>query len=185
MGSFRPLHRSAAPEPDQGIEIVEARAPEHFAAAATLIREFIAWARIRHGEVAWAVDLYFAHAEIETELASLGERYVPPHNALLLAMVDGAPAACVALDRMDDATCCMRRMFVREGLHGRGIGRRLASSVIALAREHGYRVMRLETSIYLKEAQALYRSLGFRNVAPYIHLPEPLRPLSVFMEREL
>lgn len=185
MGSFRPLRQSAATKPDPGIEIIEARTPDQFVAAAALIREFIAWARVRHGEVAWAVDLYFQHAEIEAELASLAERYVPPHNAMLLAMVDGEPMACVALDRMDDATCRMRRMFVREGMHGRGIGRRLAASLIALARERGYRVMRLETSIYLKEAQALYRSLGFRNVAPYIHLPDPLRPLSIFMERQL
>jgi GNAT superfamily N-acetyltransferase len=185
MASFRPRRDRVAIAPDQGIEIVEARTPDQFAAAAALIREFIAWARVRHGEVAWAVDLYFEHADIEAEFASLSERYVPPHTALLLAMVDGAPAACVALDRMDDATCRMRRMFVREGMHGSGIGRRLASSLIALARERGYRVMRLETSIYLKEAQALYRSLGFRNIAPYIHLPEPLRPLSVFMELRL
>jgi GNAT superfamily N-acetyltransferase len=182
MNSF---HSPRATKPLRDIAIVEARTPDQIAAAAALIREFIAWARVRHAEVAWAVDLYFERAEVEAELTTLGERYAPPHGAVLLALVDGAPTACVVLDRLDDATCRMRRMFVRESMHGLGVGRHMATALIELARERGYRTMRLETSIYLKEAQALYRSLGFRVIAPYIYLPDVLRPLSVFMELKL
>lgn len=45
--------------------------------------------------------------------------------------------------------------------------------------------VRLETSIHLHEAQALYRRVGFREMAPYIDLPEELRPFTVFMELAL
>jgi putative acetyltransferase len=74
---------------------------------------------------------------------------------------------------------------VREQMHGRGVGRRLTEALIALARERGYRAMRLETSIRLHEAQALYRRFGFREVAPYIDMPEVLLPFALFMERTL
>ncbi|HEX2116649.1 MAG TPA: GNAT family N-acetyltransferase [Alphaproteobacteria bacterium] len=185
MGSISPPRALIGTKPDRNVEVVETRSPDQIGAVASLVREFVAWARVRHGEKAWAVDLYFDRAELEAELATLGERYAPPHGALLLALVDGEPAACVVLDRLDKGICRMRRMFVRESVQGLGIGRRLATSLIALARDRGYRTMRLETSIYLHEAQALYRSLGFRTIPPYIDMPEALRPLSVFMELEL
>jgi GNAT superfamily N-acetyltransferase len=185
MTSFAPHRATNRAKTLRDIAIIEARSPDQIAAVVSLVREFVAWARVRHGEKAWAVDLYFDRAELEAELAGLGERYAPPQCALLLALVDGKPAACVVLDRLDDAVCCMRRMFVREAMHGLGIGRRLADSLINLARERGYRFMRLETSVYLHEAQALYRSLGFRAIPAYVELPEALRPLSVFMELEL
>jgi GNAT superfamily N-acetyltransferase len=180
MGLFNPVRTATAP----AIEIVEARTPEQFAAAATLIREFMAWARIRHDKDAWAVDMYFG-TEIAAELAELAERFPPPQRAVLLALADGEPAATVILDRFDDRICRMRRLFVREAAQGRGIGRMLTASLIALARERGYGAMRLETSIYLKEAQALYRSFGFREVPCYLDMPKALLPLSVFMQLEL
>jgi GNAT superfamily N-acetyltransferase len=167
------------------IEIVEARSPDQLAAVATLVREFIAWTRVRHGADAWAIDMYFDQAELEQELANLAQRYAPPQSALLLAMANGAPGGCVAFDRIDERTCQLRRMFVRESTRGSGIGRRLTETLIAIARARGYRAMRLETSIHLHEAQALYRSFGFRDVAPYLELPEALRPFAVFMELKL
>jgi ribosomal protein S18 acetylase RimI-like enzyme len=79
----------------------------------------------------------------------------------------------------------MRRLFVRKELHSLGMGRRLTAALIAIARARGYRAMRLETSIRLHEAQALYRSFGFRDVAPYLDMPAALRPFAVFMELKL
>jgi GNAT superfamily N-acetyltransferase len=185
MGSFSPPRTTAATKPARRIEIVEARTPDQFAAAASLIREFVAWARVRHAADAWTIDIYFDPTELEAELAALDRRFAPPHGAVLLALVDRAPVACVVLDRLEEGICCMRRMFVREAMHGRGIGRQMAAALTALARERGYRIMRLETSVYLHEAQALYRGFGFRAVPAYADIPEALRPFCVFMELEL
>jgi putative acetyltransferase len=185
MHSSCPASATTDTCPAPEIEIVEARTPDQFAAAATLIRAFVAWARVRHAKDAWTIDIYFDPAAFEAELAALKTRYATPHGAILLALADGAPVACVVLDRLEDGICCMRRMFVREAMHGQGIGRRMATSLLDLARARGYRLMRLETSTYLHEAQALYRSLGFRVVPAYEEIPEPLRPFCIFMERPL
>ena len=54
-----------------------------------------------------------------------------------------------------------------------------------VARAIGYRTMLLDTSFRQREAQALYRRLGFRDIAPYYELPEELRSWLVFMELPL
>ena len=61
----------------------------------------------------------------------------------------------------------------------------LAEALIDLARERGFRTMRLETGDLQTEAQSLYRSLGFRRIEPYHDCPEELRRYLVFMERSL
>jgi GNAT superfamily N-acetyltransferase len=85
-----------------------------------------------------------------------------------------------------DATCCeMKRMFVYEQFHGRGIGRALATEIVAQARKLGYQRMLLDTSIRQDEAAGLYASLGFGVVAPYYELPQALQDWLIFMELQL
>ena len=150
-----------------------------------LIRAFVAWHRARHRQDLDLIDRYFDAAAFEHELADLPGQYGPPDGALLLASVGGRPAGCVALRRIDDTTCEMKRMFVYPEMHGAGIGRALANAVLDEARRLGYRSMVLDTSIRQKEAQALYRSLGFEPTGPYYDMPDDVRDWLVFMRRAL
>jgi putative acetyltransferase len=150
-----------------------------------LMRAFTAWHRQRHREDLALIDSYFDAAAFEAELASLPGKYAPPRGQLLLAMVGAQPAGCVALREIDSARCEMKRMFVYPHRQGQGIGRAMAEAVIRDAGAMGYRSMLLDTSIRQAEAQALYRRLGFRDIAPYYDLPEALRNWLVFMELRL
>jgi ribosomal protein S18 acetylase RimI-like enzyme len=154
-------------------------------AVRTLMRGFLAWHRSRHEEDRHLVEAYFDDAAFDRELAELHLKYAPPQGGLLLARLDGAAVGCVALRRIDDRTCEMKRMFVRPEAQHRGIGRALARSIIAVAVDAGYRKMLLDTSVRQREAAALYRGLGFTDVPAYYNLPEPLANWLVFMRLEL
>jgi putative acetyltransferase len=150
-----------------------------------LMRAFVAWHRRRHQEDLALIDAYFDAAAFESELASLPGKYAPPDGRLLLATHDGRPAGCVALRRIDHEACEMKRMFVDEALQGQGVGRALGHAIIDEARAAGYRTMYLDTSIRQREAQTLYRRLGFRDIEPYYDLPPELRHWLVFMKLSL
>ena len=160
------------------------RTEQELDAVRALIRAFVAWHRARHTQDIELIDRYFDAADFEDEVATL-RKYMPPDGALLLATLDGEPAGCVALRRIDETTCEMKRMFVPPELHGRGIGRALADAILDEARALGYTSMVLDTSIRQKEAQALYRKLGFQPTEPYYDMPDDVRDWLVFMRRDL
>jgi len=108
------------------------------------------------------IDLSFQ--DFATELADPLSFY----EVVLLAD-DG----CVALRRVDDRTCEMKRLYVRPGARAGGLGRRLAEAIVAEARERGYRRMLLDTLPSMTAARGLYASLGFRETQPYRYNPVP------------
>jgi len=108
------------------------------------------------------VDLSFQ--DFESELAD------PLGFYELVLLAEGG---CVALRRIDERTCEMKRLYVRPSARGSGLGRQLAEAVIAEARARGYSRMLLDTLPQMTAAQALYRSLGFRDTEPYRHNPVP------------
>jgi putative acetyltransferase len=117
------------------------------------------------------VDLSFQG--FEQELAALPGEYAPPAGRLLLGVVDGVAAACVALRPFGERNCELKRLFVRERARRTGLGRLLAAAAIEAACEVGYERMLLDTLPAMGPARELYRSLGFEEVAPYRYNPVP------------
>ncbi|OFZ91385.1 MAG: hypothetical protein A2V78_10565 [Betaproteobacteria bacterium RBG_16_64_18] len=117
------------------------------------------------------VDLCFQG--FERELATLPGDYAPPDGLLLLAWHHEQPVGCVALRRVDATTGEIKRLYLRPEARGRRTGRRLVEQVIAAAGEIGYRRLVLDTLPQMAEAQALYRSFGFREIPGYTANPSP------------
>jgi DNA-binding MarR family transcriptional regulator/GNAT superfamily N-acetyltransferase len=90
-----------------------------------------------------------------------------PRGLLLLARLHDQPIGCAALKLHGDEPAEIKRMWVARSARGLGVGRRLLSEVEEHARARGARVLRLETIHELTEATALYRSAGYREVAPF------------------
>ncbi|HUC43018.1 MAG TPA: GNAT family N-acetyltransferase [Candidatus Sulfotelmatobacter sp.] len=138
---------------------------------ARLFREYAAWV---------GVDLSFQ--DFDREVESLPGDYVPPGGILLVARVAGEVAGCVAAHRWSDATCEMKRLFVRDAFRGAGCGRALVERIVAWADDAGYERILLDTLPGMTQAQQLYGRLGFREIAPY--RPNPVAGAR-FMEREV
>src|SRR4051812_22094838 len=90
-----------------------------------------------------------------------------PRGLLLIARLREKPIGCVALKLHGRGPAEIKRMWVAPSARGLGVGRRLLTEVEDHARRCGARVLRLETIRELHEATALYRSSGYREVAPF------------------
>jgi putative acetyltransferase len=108
----------------------------------------------------------------EDELRSLPGVYSPPAGRLFMAVDNGSrPAGTVALKKIDDGICEMKRLYVRPEYRGHKLGLRLAELIIDEAREIGYKKMRLDSLKRLTEALSLYKKLGFIQTDPYVYNP--------------
>jgi putative acetyltransferase len=97
------------------------------------------------------------------ELAGLPGAYAPPAGRLALAMVDGQPAGCVALRRVDALRAEPKRLYVRPAFRGHGLGRALLEWVMNEARLAGYRELVGDTMPVMKDALALYDRMGWER----------------------
>jgi putative acetyltransferase len=152
--------------PSPSIELLPADTPEQIATVRELFSEYAA---------SLSVDLCFQN--FAAELAGLPGDYAPPGGALLLALVDGEPAGCVAMRPLPDSdhvnACEMKRLYVRRAFRRFGLGRILAQQLMDLATQAGHSCMLLDTLDDMEAARGLYESLGFHEVPPYYFNPIP------------
>ena len=153
-------------------EITQAETAEQIEDARLLFREYEAW-----------LDLDLCFQGFEAELANLPGKYALPYGRLLLAYQDEKPAGCIALKKLTNNICEMKRLFVRNDFRGLKVGVQLIEKLITDAREIGYEKMRLDTyPAKMGKAVSLYESHGFRTIEPYYDNPHEG---VLFMELEL
>ena len=132
----------------------------------------IARARELFIEYAQSLGFSLCFQNFDRELADLPGGYAPPEGRLLLAEYESQLAGCVALHKLEPGVCEMKRLYLRPHFRGKGLGRVLADHIIAEARHIGYQSMRLDTvEPVMKDAVAMYRRLGFREIDPYCTNP--------------
>jgi carbonic anhydrase len=142
------------------IEISIASNPEDFLTAKKLILEYIEWL---------SFDLAFQH--IDEELDDLESMYGDPKGALLLARIQGNAVGVAGIRKFADGECELKRMFVKPGNRGLGIGKLLLAESIEIAKKLNYDVVKLDTADYMKSAIKLYTDMGFVEIPAYRYNP--------------
>ena len=135
-----------------------------------MLEEYVAW-----------IGLDLAFQEIDAELDGLPGDYAPPRGALFVAGEAGRLLGTIALRPLEERACLtgaydakageMKRLFVRPAARGRGLARQLIAAALAEARRLEYSEIRLDTLPMMGDAQSLYASLGFHDIAPYYRTP--------------
>ncbi len=133
-------------------------------------------------------------AGLARELTALPGEYASPGGRVILAEraapTDGLEpspggdrlAGIVALRPLTQATCEMKRLYVRPAFRGEGAGAELALAAIAAGKAIGYDRLVLDTLPAMTRAVALYRALGFHQIARY---NDNHHPGTLFFERRL
>lgn len=146
----------------RAVTIRAASLPGELPQVRTLMREYAA---------GLGIDLAFQG--FEEELATLPGAYAPPAGRLLLACRDDVAVGCAALRPLGGGDCEMKRLYVRPSERGGHLGRRLVERLCDEARAAGYARICLDTLPAMEVAQALYQSVGFKPIAPYVFNPVP------------
>jgi ribosomal protein S18 acetylase RimI-like enzyme len=156
----------------KGLVIRQAESPSQIAQVRELFLEY-----------AQSLGFSLCFQGFDQELAELPGDYAPPDGRLLLAEYEGQVAGCVALHKLEAGVGEMKRLYLRGAFRGKGWGRVLAERILDEARRAGYSKLRLDTvEPVMKDAVAMYRRLGFREIGPYRENPIAG---ALYMEMEL
>ena len=143
------------------IKIFQSETNAQIDEARELFREYEMWL---------GLDLCFQG--FEEELQDLPGKYALPEGRLYLANVHDDLAGCIALRKIEDGICEMKRLYLRENARGKGLGNILIEKLTAEASKIGYQKMRLDTfPPKMAKAVKLYESRGFRQIPPYYANP--------------
>ncbi len=143
------------------IQILQAETPEQIGETKKLFCEYEAW-----------LGLNICFQNFEEEVANLPGKYAQPDGRLYLAFSGESLAGCIALRKLEEDICEMKRLFVREDFRGQRIGILLIEKLIEEARSIGYKKMRLDTyPPKMAKAVKLYESHGFYEITPYYQNP--------------
>ncbi|MBB2483707.1 GNAT family N-acetyltransferase [Mitsuaria sp. WAJ17] len=176
--------------------LIPARLDQHAAELLALNTEYMSW-------VFTGIEQHFGALP-----AALSERPVADYAAEMLDKVCGdlPPAGCFylltvpdgsghalrmagmgGLRRLDEQRAELKRIYLRPGLRGLGLGTLLMQRLVEDARAFGYRQLCLDSAPFMQEAQALYARQGFQDCAPHAgtEVPAPLQSGWRFMQRPL
>jgi putative acetyltransferase len=141
--------------------IEEVRTAADYAAAVELFRVY---------EQELGIDLCFQN--FEEELKNIHLKYGPPTGELWLLKDTGAVVGCVAIWKLEEGVCELKRMYLKPAYRGQKWGEKFIETAQQKAKIMGYHTMRLDTFQRLVPAVELYKKSGFTQIKSYNYNPE-------------
>jgi putative acetyltransferase len=98
------------------------------------------------------------------DLLRFDAHYTAPRGAFWVVRAEGRVVASVGVDRIDERTAELHRLYVDASLRGRGIGQALVETVLDWARDQGIARLVLWSDTRFENSHRLYRRLGFEQL---------------------
>lgn len=153
------------------LKLIIAHSEAHFEDGKRLFREYAA---------SLPIDLAFQR--FEEELDTVQDQYGPPSGALVLAYAGGRAVGCAGVRSKGQGIGELKRMYVQPEFRGHQLGRLLLERSVSMAKELGYKKLRLDTLASMTGARRLYESFGFGIIAAYYDNPHAD---AIYMEKVL
>ena len=150
------------------MEIIKVETNDYNSTLRELFTEYLEWVLTRCEEefnVKYFVK-EMANVAVDSTLNEL-DKFFPPSGCLLLCKDENLFIGTACMRKIGENLGEIKRMYVKPISRGNGIGRKLLETMIKEANRFGYSKLRLDTAPFMKEAQKLYRSVGFHKIDPY------------------
>ncbi len=100
-----------------------------------------------------------------SEMDDVQKNYVENGGAFLVTVHDGRIIGTGAIRRLEEGVCELKRLWLLSEYHGQGLGYRMMQELFRIARQKGYKSMRLFTDpVHQKRAVEFYKRLGFCEI---------------------
>lgn len=129
-----------------------------------------------------SMEEYLKLQSYDSEIEHLNDKYGLPYGRLYIAKFDNEIVGCIALRKIDDKNCEMKRLFVKPEFRGNNIANELINTIIDDTKVIGYKYMLLDILPFLKSAIHLYKKVGFYEIDSYNN---SLVKSSIFMKLDL
>jgi N-acetylglutamate synthase and related acetyltransferases len=102
------------------------------------------------------------------DMDDIQESYFDNGGTFLAMYEDGGMICTGALRRFNDEICELKRLWLLYEYHGRGLGYHMLQELLSIAREMGYKRIRLETDpVAQSRALNFYKQIGFYEIPSY------------------
>lgn len=120
-------------------------------------------------EYAGSLDFDLGFQDFDRELEEIQQQYGKPEGGLILVFDSrsGEAIGCTGIRKSQAEIAELKRMFVKEKHRKKGLGKELMTRAILLAKELGYKKLRLDTLDTMIPANILYQRTGFKEIEAY------------------
>ncbi len=110
-----------------------------------------------------------------SEMDDVQKNYFENGGTFLVTVTDGKIIGTGAIRFLEDSVCELKRMWLLPEYHSQGHGYRMMQELFRIAREKGYKTMRLLTDrVVQKNAVAFYKRLGFYEIPSFSDDPDDM-----------
>ena len=170
---------------NSALKIREVKLPDDIEFVRQLWMDYLTWGNDKM-QMLYGVHPHNPKETVDQDIKMI-DKFMPPNGRLILAFIDGNACGIGCLKSINAEIGEIKRMYVDPSFRKIGAGRAILQELLNVAKETGYKKVRLDSPKFMEEAHSLYRSFGFTTIPVYdeVEIPEEFRQYLLFMEKDL